>query len=115
MKKVRVLDTVEALKNNKLDVMGANMYATHKGLSELYEVSCEELDFLVDFSKDYDAIIGSRMMGGGFGGCTINIIHEEAVKDFTEAASKAYFDKFNIKLTAFEANPCGGTSISETK
>lgn len=113
--KVRVLDTVEALKNNKLDVMGANMYATHKGLSELYEVSCEELDFLVDFSKDYDAIIGSRMMGGGFGGCTINIIHEEAVKDFTEAASKAYFDKFNIKLTAFEANPCGGTSISETK
>ncbi|WP_111706450.1 galactokinase [Lutibacter citreus] len=113
--KVRVLDTVEALKNNKLDEMGANMYATHEGLSKLYEVSCDELDFLVDFSKNYDSVIGSRMMGGGFGGCTINIIKEDAVKEFSEAAEKAYFDKFNIKLTAFEANPCGGTSISETK
>lgn len=46
------------------------MYATHKGLSEEYEVSCPELDFLVQFSKDYQTIIGSRMMGGGFGGCT---------------------------------------------
>ena len=50
-------------------------------------------------------------MGGGFGGCTINIIHEDAVEKFTEAAEKAYFEKFNIKLTAFEANPSEGTSI----
>jgi len=110
--KVRVLNTVEALKENKLNVMGANMYETHEGLSKLYEVSCPELDFLVDFSKGYKEVIGSRMMGGGFGGCTINIIHEDAVEKFTAAAEEAYFNKFNIKLTAFEANPSEGTSIA---
>jgi len=109
--KTRVLDSVEALKNDQLTVLGANMYATHEGLSNLYEVSCEELDFLVDFSKKYDTIIGARMMGGGFGGCTINIIHEDAVEEFITAASEAYFNKFNIKLTAFEANPSEGTAI----
>ncbi len=109
--KERVLNTVEALKNNQLKVMGANMYETHEGLSKLYEVSCPELDFLVDFSKKYNEVIGARMMGGGFGGCTINIIHEDAVEEFTAAAKKAYFEKFNINLTAFEANPSEGTSI----
>lgn len=109
--KVRVLDTVEAMKNNQLDVMGKNMYKTHEGLQHLYEVSCPELDFLVDFSRSYDAVIGSRVMGGGFGGCTINIIHKDAVEKFTEEASKAYFEKFKIQLTAFEANPSEGTSI----
>ncbi|SNR76743.1 galactokinase [Lutibacter flavus] len=109
--KERVLNTVEALKNNQLKVMGGNMYETHEGLSKLYEVSCPELDFLVDFSKKYNEVIGARMMGGGFGGCTINIIHEDAVEEFTAAAKKAYFEKFNINLTAFEANPSEGTSI----
>lgn len=109
--KVRVLDTVEALNNNDLARMGKNMYKTHEGLSKLYEVSCPELDFLVEFSKGYNEVIGSRVMGGGFGGCTINIIHEDAVEKFTKEAEKAYFEKFNIKLTAFEANPSEGTSI----
>ena len=109
--KVRVLDTVDALRNNDLVRMGKNMYETHEGLSKLYEVSCPELDFLVEFSKGYSEVIGSRVMGGGFGGCTINIIHEDAVEKFTKEAEKAYFEKFNIKLTSFEANPSGGTSI----
>ena len=109
--KTRVLDTVEALKNNQLKVMGENMYKTHSGLQNLYEVSCPELDYLVDFSKNFNEVIGSRMMGGGFGGCTINIVHENTVKNFTAAASEAYFKKFNINLTAFEANPSKGTSI----
>ena len=69
------------------------------------------LFFLVDFSKKYDEVIGARVMGGGFGGCTINIVHKDFVEQFTNEASKAYFDKFNIKLTAFEANPSEGTSI----
>jgi len=109
--KTRVLDSVEALKNNNLAILGAKMYATHNGLSNLYEVSCQELDFLVEFSKKYDSVIGARMMGGGFGGCTINIVHKDEVAVFTEAASEAYFNKFNIKLTAFEANPSEGTSV----
>ncbi len=111
--KTRVLDAVEALKENKLKDLGKLMYATHIGLSNEYEVSCVELDFLVEYSKGFDSVIGSRMMGGGFGGCTINIIHEDAISDFVEKVSKAYFEKFNIKLDTIEANPSGGTSIIE--
>lgn len=111
--KTRVLNAVKALKSDDLKEFGALMYATHYGLSKEYEVSCPELDFLVEFSKDYDSIIGSRMMGGGFGGCTINLIHEDAVDDFVTAASKAYEAKFNIKLDAFAANPSQGTSVSK--
>lgn len=109
--KVRVLNTVEALKNNKLAVVGQNMYKTHEGLSKLYEVSCPELDFLVDFSKNYNEVIGARVMGGGFGGCTINIVHKDFIEQYTNEASEAYFKKFHIKLTAFEAMPSEGTSI----
>ncbi|WP_117883667.1 galactokinase [Aureibaculum luteum] len=112
--KERVLNTVAALKKSLLHKLGENMYRTHDGLQNLYEVSCPELDFLVDFSKDYDEVIGARMMGGGFGGCTINIIHQDAVASFIKEASKAYFDKYNIKLTAFEAMPSEGTSIKTT-
>ncbi|HEY9169205.1 MAG TPA: galactokinase [Lutibacter sp.] len=107
--KGRVLNAVKALRNNKLTVMGNLMYETHNGLRDLYEVSCPELDFLVDFSKKYEEVIGARMMGGGFGGCTINIIHASKVEEFVLAISKAYFNKFNKNLTAFEAMPSEGT------
>lgn len=107
--KTRVLKAVEALKNNQLNVLGDLMYETHNGLRDLYEVSCPELDFLVNFSKNYKEVIGARMMGGGFGGCTINIINSENIKGFESEVSKAYFDKFNKKLTTFEAMPSEGT------
>lgn len=109
--KERTLNAVEALKNNNLKELGTLMYQTHDGLKNLYEVSCKELDFLVDFSKNYDQVLGARVMGGGFGGCSINLIHETAIAQFTEKVSKAYFDAFAIKLTTFEAMPSGGTSI----
>lgn len=109
----RVLEAVKALKENRLKYFGDLMYATHQGLSKEYEVSCDELDYLVEFSKDYNSIIGSRMMGGGFGGCTINIIHEDAIDSFVEMVSKAYFKKFKIKLDSIVANPREGTSISK--
>ena len=109
--KTRVLNAVEALEENRLNDFGDLMYATHQGLSKEYEVSCKELDFLVDFTNEYDAVIGSRMMGGGFGGCTINLIHENAISGFINKVSNAYYKKFNIKLDAFEANPSGGTSM----
>ncbi|PCH77843.1 MAG: galactokinase [Flavobacteriaceae bacterium] len=111
--KERTLNAVEALKNNDLKELGALMYQTHDGLQHLYEVSCKELDFLVDFSKKYEQVLGARVMGGGFGGCSINLIHETAVAQFTAEVSKAYFEEFEIKLTAFEAMPCEGTSIEK--
>ena len=107
----RVLNSVKALKNNHLDELGKLMYKTHEGLQYLYEVSCPELDFLVDFSKKYDEVIGARVMGGGFGGCTINIIHSDAIESFIADASEAYLKKFNIRLTAFEAMPSAGTML----
>ncbi len=113
--KDRVLHSVKALKNNHLDELGKLMYKTHEGLQHLYEVSCPELDFLVDFSKNYEALIGARMMGGGFGGCTINLIHTNAVEGFIKQASEAYFQKFNVALTAFEAMPSGGTMLIKGK
>lgn len=107
----RVLNAVLALKNNDLSSLGKFMYEAHDGLQNKYEVSCPELDFLVDFSKKYTDVLGARMMGGGFGGCTINIIHSDAVKDYVADAKLAYFDKFNIELTAFGANPSEGTLL----
>ncbi len=107
----RVHAAIAALKANDLKKLGELLYETHDGLSRLYEVSCPELDFLVEFSKGNDQVLGARLMGGGFGGCTINIVHQDAVDAYVKEASEAYEKKFNIKLTSFEALPSQGTSI----
>ena len=73
------------------------MYETHYGLSKEYEVSCEELDFLNDVAKE-NCVTGSRIMGGGFGGCTINLVKDELYDQFIEDARKKYFEKFNKHL-----------------
>lgn len=108
----RVLEAVEALKNNDLKKTGQLMYETHKGLSETYEVSCPELDFLVEMSRENNSVLGARMMGGGFGGCTINLIHSEAVETFVQEVSKSYYKRFNIQLTSFQSIPSAGTFIT---
>jgi galactokinase len=107
----RVLTAVEALKENELNYFGDLMYKTHKGLSEKYEVSCPELDYLVKFSENESQVLGARMMGGGFGGCTLNLIHKDAIENFVKNASKAYKDKFNIDLTYFQTTLSQGTSL----
>ncbi len=109
----RVLQASEALERNDLKQLGKLMYQSHRGLQKQYEVSCKELDFLVDFSEENDQVIGSRMMGGGFGGCTINLIHKDAIDDFVVKAKKAYKDRFNIELTSFITVPSQGTSIQK--
>src|SRR6218665_2160599 len=77
----RVQDACARLKEGNLAEFGKLMYATHKGLSECYEVSCDELDFLVEACKKYTAIAGARMMGGGFGGCVISLMNKETAQD----------------------------------
>jgi galactokinase len=81
---------------------GQKMYETHEGLSGLYEVSCLELDFLVEQARINKNVAGSRMMGGGFGGCTINLVKKEAVEDFLMEISKAYEAKFGQKLVSYK-------------
>jgi galactokinase len=107
----RVLDAVKALEKGDLKKLGTLMYQTHKGLRTLYEVSCPELDFLVDFSQNVDEVLGSRLMGGGFGGCTINLVHEDMADSFIKTVSEAYEKEFNIKLTSFEGHPSTGTAL----
>ena len=87
------------------------MYQTHEGLSKNYEVSCAELDFLVDLSKNIPQVVGSRMMGGGFGGCTINLVEEGYVNEFMDMAAKAYKKQFDIDLTAILVATSNGVEI----
>ena len=93
--KDRVLGVCEALNKGDYEEVGKLMYATHTGLSKDYEVSCEELDFLNDIAKEC-GVTGSRIMGGGFGGCTINLVKAFLIDSFVATVKKKYFEKFNI-------------------
>jgi len=107
----RVLDATDALKHKDIKLLGTLIYQSHHSLQHDYEVSCPELDFLVDFTKNKDYILGSRMMGGGFGGCTISIIKKEKVEDFIELAGAAYEKQFGITLTPYEVSIGDGGSL----
>ena len=89
----RVLDVCEALEKGDYETVGQKMYGTHYGMSKLYEVSCEELDFLNDIAKEC-GVTGSRVMGGGFGGCTINLVKNELFDAFVKKAFADYTAKF---------------------
>ena len=97
------------LQQNNLIEFGKLMNATHEGLSKLYEVSCVELDFLAELASENSDVIGARMMGGGFGGCTINIVKDSGVQAFIEKATNAYQQKFDITLAAYITETGDGT------
>ena len=89
----RVLDVCDALERDDYETVGEMMYQTHFGMSRLYEVSCEELDFLNKLARKMD-VTGSRVMGGGFGGCTINLVKDELYEPFIAAAKEKFAAKF---------------------
>ena len=89
----RVLDFCDALERDDYETAGEMMYQTHFGMSKLYEVSCEELDWLNKLARRMD-VTGSRVMGGGFGGCTINLVKKELYQDFVDAAREQFSAKF---------------------
>ncbi|MDR2388461.1 MAG: galactokinase [Tannerellaceae bacterium] len=89
----RVMDVCQALEQGDYETVGERMYGTHHGMSKLYEVSCEELDFLNDIARKC-GVTGSRVMGGGFGGCTINLVKEEKYNDFIKEAFQSFKSKF---------------------
>ncbi|WP_460551192.1 galactokinase [Ferruginibacter profundus] len=101
----------EDLINGDISALGKKMFATHDGLSYMYAVSCKELDYLVDFVRYDPAVIGSRMMGGGFGGCTINLVKEEAVEELLKKIQPAYEEAMGLPLTYYIATIENGTSI----
>lgn len=95
----RVITACQDLQRGDLVAFGKKMYETHEGLSKDYEVSCVELDFLVEQTRLKDSVLGARLMGGGFGGCTINIVKSEKVHDFMTEMNLAYQHQFNRNLS----------------
>lgn len=97
----RLLDACEALERGDYENVGKKMYETHIGLSRKYEVSCEELDFLNDIAREC-GVAGSRVMGGGFGGCTINLVKNELYDGFIKRATESYEQQFKIKPKVYD-------------
>ncbi|HEX5150720.1 MAG TPA: galactokinase [Parafilimonas sp.] len=106
----RLLQGCKDLQAGDVKALGKKMFRTHEGLSKEYEVSCKELDFLVDAVKDNPGVIGARMMGGGFGGCTINIIKEDAIDELVNKLKPLYKQAFNKDLDHYIASIEDGTS-----
>lgn len=107
----RSLMAADALEDELFELFGKLLFQSHQGLRNKYEVSCTELDFMVDFAKTQAGVLGARMMGGGFGGCTINIVHKDVVSSYIEAISKAYQAEFDINLTPIEISISDGAQI----
>ncbi|SJZ39766.1 galactokinase [Sediminibacterium ginsengisoli] len=107
----RVKAAAGCLRNGDIDAFGIHMYNAHHGLSKLYEVSCKELDVLVDLVKGNPAVAGARMMGGGFGGCTINLVKKEAVESLVIQVSNAYTETFGIAPEVYRVQVEDGTSV----
>lgn len=99
---IRVLETCDALNNNHIERVGELMYESHAGLRNKFGVSCDELDLLVDTSRSINGVIGSRMMGGGFGGCTLNLVKKMRVGEFKAKIEIAYIQKYGKKPTFYE-------------
>ena len=111
MEEQRVMEAVQVLQANDLSRLGELMYDSHDSLSQLYEVSCPELDFLVDQTRSDKAILGSRMMGGGFGGCTINMVQKEQTEAIIKRISEAYRKQLGKELTAYVVETGPGAHV----
>ena len=99
------------LQQGNIAALGKKMFATHDGLSKMYDVSCKELDFLVDFVRNRPEVIGARMMGGGFGGCTINLVQESAIEQLVAEIKPAYQSAMQLELDYYIASIENGTEI----
>ena len=107
----RLLTGCDDLQRGDIASLGKKMFATHDGLSKMYTVSCKELDFLADFVRNRPEVIGARMMGGGFGGCTINLVKESAIDQLIADVNPAYEKATGLQLDYYIASIENGTEI----
>ncbi len=107
----RAENASKAMEAGDINLLGELIYSSHNGLSKQYKVSCEELDFLVDQAKESNYVTGARMMGGGFGGCTINLIEKGKAAAFETKVSKAYKEKFNKDCSVYSVKLSDGTKV----
>ena len=108
----RVLDVCEALERDDYETVGECMYQTHWGMSKDYEVSCEELDFLATVAKEC-GVTGSRIMGGGFGGCTINLVKDELCDEFVKTVTVRFAEKYGHEPKIYPIIISDGSRILE--
>ena len=104
----RTLNAAEALKENDFTAFGRLMWMSHKSLSEDYEVSCRELDLLVEIASRGEGVLGGRMTGGGFGGSTVNLVQRESVENFTKKISTEYRRQTGIEPAVYVSSPADG-------
>lgn len=107
----RLLNSCNDLENNNMPAFGKRMFETHAGLKDLYKVSCQELDLLVDLVKNDPNVIGARMMGGGFGGCTINLVNSESVEALIKKVGDNYHAKTGTEMLAYVVEIEDGTGV----
>lgn len=107
----RVLMTGKALKDGDIEAFGELLFKAHSGAQNQFKISCTELDYLVDEARHNPDIIGSRMMGGGFGGCTINIVKKDSVKTFTKEIANTYLNKFGRNCSIYFVKISKGTHL----
>ncbi len=104
----RVLDCVQCLRSADLAGVGKLLWQTHEGLRDEYEVSCIEMDTLVELARSVPGVLGARMMGGGFGGCTINLVHDEAIPELKRVIEEQYQIRTGLKANIEVCHPSGG-------
>ena len=107
----RTIRAVSALKNNNVELFGQLMNASHESLRYDYEVSCEEIDFLVDLAQAMPGVIGSRITGGGFGGCTVSIVKNDTVEHFIDSIGKEYLKRTGHKAEFYVVDIGDGARI----
>jgi len=107
---IRLDKTCIALEKDELEIVGKMLFGSHAGLKNLYSVSCPELDQLVEIAQNTEGVAGARMMGGGFGGCTINILHKDSIADFKNKVNELYYRKKGISESFYEVGIREGTS-----
>lgn len=107
----RVIKASKAIETGNLKLLGQLLYASHKGLQTQYKVSCKELDFLVQQTKQNGHVLGARMMGGGFGGCTINIVDKNGKEGFMEKTAKSYKNSFGLDCSFYDVKLEDGTHL----
>lgn len=107
----RLLNGVADLEAGNIEAFGQRMYESHEGLSHWYEVSCPELDILEDIARAHPGVLGARMMGGGFGGCTINLVREDALADFEADVQRKYLERTGQETLLHECRIEAGTHV----
>lgn len=107
----RLLQVCELLRKGQVEAVGPLLFETHIGLRDQYEVSCKEVDFLVDFAAKHPAVIGSRIMGGGFGGCSINLVERSSSEEFISSVKMAYQDAYRREAEAYQVDIVDGTDL----